>query len=131
MEVTRKGAKKPVLGTLEVTVDTHTDFDTRTVVVSQRQVRSSRFPSLDTEQAAAMEQLVRQALAKEPPERVPLDTVLLSLKERGHEGKEVDLKHDPPVIFYSSTPANLIVFDGDPVMSPVQGANLLFAVNTN
>jgi hypothetical protein len=131
VEVTRKGAKKPVLGTLEVTVDTHTDFDTRTVVVSQRQVRSSRFPSLDTEQAAAMEQLVRQALAKEPPERVPLDTVLLSLKERGHEGKEVDLKHDPPVIFYSSTPANLIVFDGDPVMSPVQGANLLFAVNTN
>jgi hypothetical protein len=51
--------------------------------------------------------------------------------EKGQEGKEVDLKHDPPVIFYSSKPANLIVFDGDPVMNSVQGANLLFAVNTN
>jgi hypothetical protein len=129
--VTRKGAKKPVLGTLEVTADTHTDFDTRTVVVSNRQVRSSRFPSLDTEQAAAMEQLVQRAMTSEPPARVPLDTVLLSLTEEGHEGKEVDLKHDPPVIFYSSKPANLIVFDGEPVMSSVQGVNLLFAVNTN
>jgi hypothetical protein len=30
-------------------------------------------------------------------ERVPLDTVLLSLKEKGQEGKEVDLKQDPPI----------------------------------
>jgi len=129
--VTRKGTKNPVLSTLELTADTHTDFDSRTVMVSNRQVRSSRVPSLDTEQAAAMEQLVQRAMANEPPIRLPLDTVLLSLKEKGQAGKEVDLKHDPPVIFYSSKPANLVVFDGEPVMSAVQGANLLFAVNTN
>jgi hypothetical protein len=66
VEVTKQTAKKPVLGTLEVTVDTHTDFDTRTVVASHRQVRSSRFPSLGTEQAAAMEQLVQWAMTNEP-----------------------------------------------------------------
>jgi hypothetical protein len=125
--VTKKGVQKPVLGTLEVTADTQTDFDTRTVIISNWQVRSSRFPSLGTEQAAGTEQLVRRAMADEPPERVPLDTVLPSLKEQGHEGKAVDLKHDPPVIYYSAKPADLVVFDGEPVMTAVQGASLLFA----
>jgi hypothetical protein len=52
--VTKQGAQKPVLGALEASVDTHTDFDTRPVIISNRQLRSSRFPSLNTEQAAAM-----------------------------------------------------------------------------
>src|SRR5262245_61128669 len=129
--VTKKGAKAPVLGTLEASVDTHTDFDTRSVVFSNRQLLSSRFPSLDTEQAAAMEHLIQQAMAHQPPGRVPLDTILLSLKQQGSEAKGVALKNDPPVIFYSPKPANLVGFDGEPVMSPVQGTGLLFAVNTN
>jgi hypothetical protein len=58
--VTKKGAQKPVVGTLEGSVDTQTDFDTRSVVVSNLTLRSSRFPSLDMEQAAAMEQVIQQ-----------------------------------------------------------------------
>jgi FMN phosphatase YigB (HAD superfamily) len=66
-----------------------------------------------------------------PPKHVSLDAILLSLKKKGSETKGVALKNDPPVIFYSAKPANLVVFDGDPVMSPVHGTSLLFAVNTN
>jgi len=49
----------------------------------------------------------------------------------GAEAKGVELKNDPPVIFYSSQPTNLVVFDGEPVLSPVQGTDLSFVVNTN
>ena len=34
-------------------------------------------------------------------------------------------------IFVSDRPASLLVFDGDPVMAPVAGTSLTFAVNTN
>jgi hypothetical protein len=56
----------------------------------------------------------------------PLDAVLLSRQERGRETEGVELENDPPVIFYSPKPVNLIVFGGDPVMSPVHGTSLQF-----
>jgi hypothetical protein len=72
-----------------------------------------------------------RAMADEPPARVALDTIRLSLKEQKQGSKGVELKNDQPIIFYSPKPANLVVFEGEPVMSSVHGANLLFAVNTN
>ena len=129
--VTPTGAQKPILRALEMSVDTHTDVDTRSVIVSNRQLRSSRFPSLDTGKAAAMEQRIQRAMAHQPAERISLDAILLSLKPQGGETKGVALKNDPPVIFYSPRPANLVVFDGEPILSTVQGTGFSFAVNTN
>ncbi len=90
--VTRQGATKPVLGAVEAAVDTQTDFDTRSVLIANRQLRSSRFPSLNTEQAAAMEQRLRRAMVDRSAERVPLDTILLSLKQQGSGSKGVALQ---------------------------------------
>lgn len=44
VSMTKQGTKTPVLGTLEASVDTHADVDTRTVVFSNRKLLSSRFP---------------------------------------------------------------------------------------
>ena len=41
------------------------------------------------------------------------------------------LKADPPVIFFSQTPAVLVNLDGDPIWSPIEKNDLKFAVNTN
>ena len=41
------------------------------------------------------------------------------------------MKADPPVIFYSTTPAILVNLDGDPIWSPIKDNDLQFAVNTN
>ena len=41
------------------------------------------------------------------------------------------LKADPPKIFVSTRPAVLVVLDGAPVMAPVPGTDLKYAVNTN
>ncbi len=41
------------------------------------------------------------------------------------------LDNTPPQIFVSTRPASLVVFDGEPVLAPVPGTTLSFAVNTN
>ena len=61
--------------------------------------------------------------------QVPLDSILLSLKQV--PVVDVAVNNDPPEIFYSSRPASLVVFDGEPVLAPVGKTELSFAVNTN
>ena len=41
------------------------------------------------------------------------------------------MKADPPKIFFSTTPAVLVNFDGEPIWSPIKENDLKFAVNTN
>jgi hypothetical protein len=44
--------------------------------------------------------------------------------------KAVAVKNDPPRIIYSSTPAMLVLIDGQPVLRPASGSKLLRAINT-
>ena len=129
--ITPAGAAKPILGTVEVKGATETDFDTRTVTISDLSLQASNFPMLTTEQAARLEDRIKAALADMGPKRVPLDTVLLSLKDSQAQPQDVSLKNDPPAIYYSDHPASLVVFDGEPVLAPIPGSTLSVAVNTN
>ena len=63
--------------------------------------------------------------------QVPLDAVVLSLKELPQSTKPVAVNNDPPTIFHADRPASLVVFDGDPVLAPAGNSGLKFAVNTN
>ena len=63
--------------------------------------------------------------------QVPLDAVLLSLKELPQTVKPVAVNNDPPAIFHADRPASLVVFDGDPVLAPAGNSGLKYAVNTN
>ena len=71
--ITRKGAAKPILGTVDVSAATRTDFNSRTVVFSDLKLLASHFPSLDTAAAAELEGKIRQAMAGMGPKSVPLD----------------------------------------------------------
>ncbi len=123
-------AKAPILGTVEVSLDTNTDLATRTVILSDPKLDASRFPALDTGQAAQLEEKIKAALPHLHMRPVPLDSVLLSLKETP-EAKPAAVDNTPPVIFHSEKPASLVVFDGDPVLAPAGHSGLSFAVNTN
>ena len=129
--ITRQGDKRPILGTVEITAQTSTDFATRTVALSDIRLVSSRFPMLDTSQAAQLEARIRAALPDIAYKRVPLDTILLSLRDGAEVPSDPAVNNDPPVIFYSARPASLVVFDGEPVLVPVKGSPLSVAVNTN
>src|SRR5262249_1638960 len=128
--ITPSGAKEPVLGTLEFNVATTVDLASRTVVLSDPKLVTSRFPSLDTQQAGRLDTAIRAALPGIHPRTVPLDSILLSLK-RTEDVKPVAVNNDPPQIFHSERPASLVVFGGDPVLAPIGSTGLSFAVNTN
>jgi hypothetical protein len=131
LAITKKGEKQPIVGTIEFAGDTTTDFTTRMVTVYNLRLLSSHFPSLDTNAANELEAKIRAGLPKLGPKSVPLDNVLLSLKDKPANPDGVKLNIDPPVIFHSARPASLVVFDGEPAMSPLGKTGLTFAVNTN
>ena len=55
--------------------------------------------------------------------------MLLSLKQL--PVASVAVSNDPPIIFYADRLASLVVFDGEPVLTPTGAPGLSFAVNTN
>ena len=63
---------------------------------------------------------------------IALDRVLAFVDKSAIVPKDVPgLKADPPVIFFSNTPAVVVNFDGEPIWSPIAKNDLKFAVNTN
>ncbi len=129
--ITPTGTKVAALGTIEVAFASSADLDTREVTLTNPQLLSTRFPSLDATQTARLEDRIKTMLAGMGTKHVPLDMVLLSLRQQGQKPANVALNDNPPRIFVSSRPASLVVFDGEPVLAPVTGTSLSFAVNTN
>jgi hypothetical protein len=63
---------------------------------------------------------------------IALDRVLSGLDASRIRPRNVDaVKADPPRIFFSTSAAVLVGFDGAPVWSPIAGTDLRFAVITN
>jgi len=127
--ITPAAAKAPILGTVDVAFTTETDLASRTVLLTEPRLTAARFPSADPAQAQTFDERIRTVLSTMGPKRYPLDTVLKSLP--AEKPPEVPLRNDPPRIFVATAPASLVVFDGEPVLAPVAGTSLSFAVNTN
>ena len=128
--ITRAGDKTPLLGTTEISFSTLTDAATGYVILSNPQLVTSRFPTLDTAQAARIEAQIRQILPTIQAKPVPLQSVLLSLQQQS-KPTNAEISNDPPTVFYSDKPALLVVFDGEPVLASIGKTGLSFAVNTN
>jgi hypothetical protein len=127
--ITPQGQTKPLLGTIELTLATRTDEATGIVHLSDPKLLEIHFPSLDPQQAQTLEEKIRAALPDMQTHEVPLTAILLSLKQP--PVASVAVSNDPPVIFTADRPASLVVFDGDPVVTPVGQTGLRVAVNTN
>ncbi len=123
--------KQEVLGVASFTCDTKTDKEARTTYLHDITYTDVRFPSLDAQAAASMKQffLERMPVSTEP---ISMDRILAELNSQGQsKGKGVPVKNDPPKIFYSASPAILLIVDGEPVFSPIEKTGMQFVVNTN
>jgi hypothetical protein len=129
--VTPNGAPRPLLGVIEVAFDTQVELADRVVFLSDPRLTSAKFPAADPAQAARIDERIRDALANLGVKRVPLATIVMSLAKQAEKPAEAPIDNNPPRIFVSPRPASLVVFDGEPVMAPVDGSTLSFAVNTN
>jgi len=126
-----QGASKPSLGTVKLESATSVWLADRLVRFSPVRATETNFPSLGREE---LQDLVSEITSGIPDsERViALDRVLASLDKSQIIPKNVDgVKSDPPSIFYSTRPAILVGFDGDPIWAAIEKNELKFAVNTN
>jgi hypothetical protein len=126
----KASGNKEVLGVASLQAGTLVDKPTHTAYIRDIRVTSVRFPSLDAQKAAQMEETFRQ-LVPSGGEPISVDRLMADLEKTKTAAKPVEVKTDPPQIFYSDKPAILLMVDGKPVLAPIEKTNLQFVVNTN
>lgn len=119
-----------VLGVASLKCATLVDKDAHTVYFRDLQIPDIRFPQLSADSAKLMGQLFKELIPTEG-EPISLDRLTADLDKEKHADKGVPVKNDPPPIFYSSSPAILLMVEGDPVFAPIEKTNMQFVVNTN
>jgi hypothetical protein len=121
---------KTALGVASIKARTQTDMDARTVVIKTIEITETRFPGLDPTSVKPMDALFRQ-LFPTAGMTVSLDRLLAAAEKGKSNAKPVHVKSEPPTIFVSETPAILLLVDGEPLYSPIEGTSLEFVINTN
>src|SRR5262249_54045252 len=121
---------KEVLGVASLEADTKVDRDTRTAYINDLDVESVRFPSLDPQAAKPLEDLFKK-MVPENGEPISVDRLLADLDKGKVEVRTAALDNNPPKIFFSAGPGVLLMVYGKPVLSPIEGTDLQFVVNTN
>lgn len=126
-------SKKEVFGIAEIDAETVADHARRVVAVFPKK-RDLRFPNTTETEAKALRAAVNELHPPVQSLTVSLDRILACLDpDKQPQQQQVGLNLDPPKIFYSSTPAILILFQGEPQLQPVieNKSELMFAVNGN
>jgi hypothetical protein len=130
VEVTPAGEEKAVAGVAEFVADTEANIEQRIVAVDNVEVTVTSFPESNEERRQQLDSLVRSVVQKRT-QYIPLDVVLSYVAPESTLPEEEGLSFEPPPIFYSSTPAILVMTDGEAVLAPIADTKLQYAVNTN
>ncbi|HEX5153978.1 MAG TPA: hypothetical protein VFW07_21175 [Parafilimonas sp.] len=128
--LTPKGGKQ-VMGVATMEATTITDKEAHTVFIRDVKVNDVRFPSLSQDSVGLMSDLFKK-LAPAGGETISLDRLIADIDRKKSQPQAVDIKNDPPQIFYSASPAIILMVEGDSaVLAPVEKTDLEFVVNTN
>jgi hypothetical protein len=130
VSLTPAGEKKPHFGAVSMEAETNIDTEDRTVYIHDLVLLDLTVPAPDEATSRRLEALVRE-LFPDRSIKISIDR-LLAYVDRGEVNvREVKVNLDPPPIFHSSRPAVLVMFDGKPIESDIDGTALSFVVNTN
>ena len=126
-----QGAAQALFGTVAVSGTTDVDNDRQTVSLSNLSVSQANFPSAPAQAQAYGAMVVAQASAWAQDLSLPAVKANLAVTNaEGAGAKTVPVKNAPPKIFFSESPAILILVDGEPALRPVADTTLLRAINT-
>ncbi len=126
-----KGAEKAELGSVQIETQTTVALGERLVSFTPLKLAEAKFPTLDRD---TTREVVTQITAGIPDHDrvIALDRVLAYVDTSTIIPKNIEgVKADPPTIFFSTGPAVLVNFDGDPIWSPIKDNDLKYVVNTN
>jgi len=130
VEATLAGETDAVLGAAEFAADTEANVEERVVAIDNAEITKINFPGSDGARLARLEELVRDSV-RDSSQYMPLDVVLSYVAFDLAPAAEEGLSFEPPPVFYSSTPAILVMTDGEPILAPIDDTHLEFTVNTN
>jgi len=130
IEVTPAGEEEPVFGVAEFTADTDPNLELRIVAVENAEISVTSFAVADDARRKQLDQVVRKTVQRKT-QYMPLDVILTYIAPNAELPEEEGLSFEPPPIFYSNTPAILVIMDGEPLLAPVPDTKLQYAVNTN
>src|SRR5947199_107482 len=126
VSLTPKGGKE-VVGVVEMKGNTEVDNVNKVVVITNPEITSTYFPSLDQATKEKTEQLFKSFVP--PTVSISLHRLIASVPvQQAPAG--VQLNNDPPKIFVGYRPSILLSVDGNPVLSEVPNTNLKFVLNT-
>jgi hypothetical protein len=129
ISLTPRGGK-PQVGVVTLQMDTDTDMDNRTVLLSKPTITSTSFPGADPATAEKLDHLVRTFLKPDATMTISVDRLVASVDQKS-DVPAVSVKNDPPAIFASFGPAILLFIDGQPVLAPVESTDMQSVVNAN
>jgi hypothetical protein len=122
---------KQVVGVASVECNTIVDKDNRTVFIRDVKANDVRFPSLNADSVQLMTDLFKK-LMPTGGDPVSLDRIIADMDHEKSQPQAVDVKNDPPPIFYSNSPAIILMVEGDSaIMAPIEKTDLAYIVNTN
>jgi hypothetical protein len=130
VEVTPAGEEQAVFGVAEFTGDTDPNLELRVVAIDNIKITATSFPVPDDARREHLDEVFR-SIVEPKTSFVPLDVILSYIAPDAAIADTPGLSFDPPPIFYSSTPAILVITDGEPLLAPIPDTNLEYAVNTN
>jgi hypothetical protein len=128
--VTPAGEDEPVLGVAEFTADTDPNLELRVVAVENTEITVTSFPVSDAGQRERLDAIVRSTV-QHRTQYVPLDVILTYIAPNASVPEEQGLSFEPPPVFYSTTPAVLVMTEGEPLLAPLPDTKLQYVVNTN
>jgi len=123
-----KSSKSTDYGVIWFTARTEVDKVNRVVTLLDFKITKQNFPTPPNNGATYVSALTKPAPLNKT---VPLDMLEadLAATNAAAQQKTYELQNNPPIIYYSSTPAVLALIDGQPVMAPTAD-NMQKVVNT-
>jgi uncharacterized membrane protein YgcG len=126
-----KSGAKPSMGTIKLESTTKVALTDRLVNFDPMRIVEANFHELPKEQVREITAEIDKAIPDDD-RVIALDRVLANLDKSQIVPKNVEgIKAEPPPIFFSKTPAVIVVLDGEPIWSPIKENDLQYAVNTN
>jgi hypothetical protein len=121
---------KQVVGVVYIHAATSVDTYNHMVSISNMNISSVHFPSLDPTTAASMEQIVRATLHVSRTVNVSMERIV-ACTPKPETTHAVSVQNDPPIIFVSTSPAIILQLEGQPTITEATPGSIKYVFNAN